>query len=790
MLKFLTFMNHLIVISPPLLRSHTMNPAIYVVLGLIPSVIAAAVVIYLINRRWLKRYENSINQVIKVIDCTAKLLFDEAESEVIKISDYKHQNKLSIAIELIKDRMAFLPEVVLEPNSDLILGYRDNPLDTQSQAGDHLGVHRSNGLVSKDVLSLCIRLIDTTSYDETESSDFIKTIFQHVRSAGGSIQHYEPGVVLITFGATAWLSNPVEAALQLSKNIISSMGKKYQLQCLITSGICLVGVLYITDEGNPRKTFSVSGQSIESARSIIYQKPCSITVLSHEASVHKFKQAAQLKLVEHWESTSGERLYEVIIGGNVAGNESGISSFRISMSGAHSHISLNPEEGYHAAADVDSELPANEENRLLSAAVAGSVTSKQSISKVPSSSIDSEQPPEEGQNRRSLTSYTGVTRLEPQRMRPCNDVAIPLPPEGGKGDLVEQASQHFQMGDWTTSEILLQQAIQNLGSGARETGSLRVRDILHGLAMIHESQGDWGASHPIREELLTLEKKRHPRKSTNSHAYAYLQAGVACEKLFKLTQSVKHHQDAMDIYESLGNIKGNVSAKINQGAAFVKMGMLNKAYPQLVNALELLKNTPDNTQLAEVLRLMHLVSVRRGDGIRARQYMEESLATCCIILPDQPNEISRAISQAQTMANFCGDFNKAASILRSIRVDSNLEDHITAYLICLEASYFVSSNRLREALNLYMEALPIRRRSIQATNHPLIIQVLISISHVFLALGDLHSAEVQLNDILGCPPYPKITEQTATEQTTSINQLQALIRIAKGSVTALPAVAP
>eukprot|EP01060_Flectonema_neradi_P031867 TRINITY_DN4945_c5_g1_i1.p1 TRINITY_DN4945_c5_g1~~TRINITY_DN4945_c5_g1_i1.p1 ORF type:complete len:765 (+),score=102.31 TRINITY_DN4945_c5_g1_i1:42-2297(+) len=748
-----------------------MEPALYLLIGLLPSLLLIVIIVFYMNQKWARKSEQQATELVSILDYAGKLSFDEAEALISKLRDHRYRNKLSKAIDSIKDRMGFLPDVVLEPNSDLILQCHDNPLETQSQAGDHLGFQRGNGLVNKEVLSLCIRLIDTTSYEEGETADFIKQIFQHVRAAGGSVHHYEPRMVLVTFGAIVWLSNPVEAALQLSRNVINTMGKKYQLHCLITSGICSAGVLSIPFEDCPRKAFHVSGQSIESARSIIYQKPQSITVLSSDAHLCKYKQTAQLKVVEHWESNDGEKLYEVLQNG-ITGNESGISSFRISMSGAHSNISLNPDEGYNAQTDMDTE-----ENRLLAPAVVGSFSSRQS-----SSRIENEQVPEENQNRLSITRLP-----EPQTDRPCNDVAIPLPPEGGKGDLVEQASQHFKLGDWTTAEILLQQALQKLGTGARESGTLRTRDILHGLAMIHESQGDWGAAHPIREELLTLERNRRPNKATNSQAYAALQAGVACEKLFKLTQAIKHHQDSMEIYEITKNVKGTISAKINQGAAYLKMGSMNKAYPQLVAALDLLRGEyPDNTQLAEVLRLMHLVTVRRGDGVRARQYMEESLATCCIIIPDQPNEVSRSIQQSQTMANLCGDYNKAASILQSTRADSNLEDHITTYLLCLEASYLVSANKLRDALNLYLEALTIRKRSIQAANHPLIIQTLISVSHVFLALGDLKSAEVHCNEATSCPLYPKITDQTAAEQATSLAQLQVLIRIANGSAKTLP----
>ncbi|KAJ9445206.1 hypothetical protein DIPPA_33272 [Diplonema papillatum] len=564
---------------------------------------------------------------------------------------------------------------------------------------------------------------------------FYEVILEASEQAGGLVHEFGGTTAFVAFGSAVWVSNPLAAAVAFAQNVQVAWkkhaGASEAVSSVVNAGKCRVGFVQQNQDQHQgrlcRRSFAVFGPPVDAARiALPFAASRGYTTVVCDSCASLARHVAHIKLAsDAWQGVSS--LHEVLgpAGSIITSAQSGVNSFQISIAtGGFSQ----------ATGDIDldaSRVLGLSDPKLTSPGAAGSPSHHES-----------------------------------------------------SGRLLDQATQFLAVGDLTTAGICLQQALDKLPASARPACSIEVRDILHGMCLIKEMQGDWNDVLATRGELLSMETTLHGGSPHPDVAAAEARLGITCEKLFKLKRAAAHHKRAIDIYQALGDVEGVLQGRINLGVTYIKEGALNVAFAPLNSALEQLRSMPGGSEklLAEVLYMLSVVYSRRKADKEARMLLEESAATGYLVLPDTPAVLHTSIAHAKACCE-AGMFDSAAKQLSSLRRTTSVDPLVSAFLLCQEAAVHVSGDSLNEASVLYAEALSIRQRVLSHPGHPLIQQCILCLAHIALALGDEKRSCELTTGLRKLPKYSRATAQITRELETAVAQLQQL-----QTLTATPSV--
>eukprot|EP00755_Sulcionema_specki_P022517 Sspe_Gene.76713::Locus_47934_Transcript_1_1_Confidence_1.000_Length_2746::g.76713::m.76713 len=546
-----------------------------------------------------------------------------------------------------------------------------SPISADLQPSPALRPMRTNDMLTRrQVCTMHVRAILNGALSEEICKEFISVVYDSAKGNGGAVHAFEPTLAVLTFGATTTpLSSPISSAISCGWQLLGNhllRRKQVQLHLALVYGVCVVGPL-----GIPRKmAFHVTGSAMDTGRQAV--ELCSrvgISFVCNEGATSKAKQVAQIRHIDDRQllGWDGGKLYEVLalhadrlLSTSITASSPALSAIRLSVGtgGVLSQIS-----GHQPLLDHPAETEP--------------LQTLQYVQEVFS-------------NPTSLNGDEGEFTAEKEE-------AIER--------LNAQAAECMAVGDSTTADIHLQQALKKAGQAAREAGEVVVVDSLHGLTIVREQQGDWPEALALREELLALERRRHNNQPHVDVAAALNQLGIVCEKLYQLPRAQELHTEALDILKKIpGKEALVIQSQVNLGIVCMKQGSLSRAANCLQSAIDLhrakLVKGEQDELLAEAQHCLAWVFTRRGDSTRARQSLEESLATGWVVLPDHAVVVSKNIQLAAELRKQ-GKVAQAQALLQQAEKVEKEEltgwDHVAALTLNNQANLEMAAGRVPEA---------------------------------------------------------------------------------------------
>lgn len=162
-----------------------------------------------------------------------------------------------------------------------------------------------------------------------------------------------------------------------------------------------------------------------------------------------------------------------------------------------------------------------------------------------------------------------------------------------------------------------------------------------------------------------------------------------------LDAAIHHREEALRLYERLGNLKGLCSALINYGQFYAMVGRFDRARPLLERGLTLARESEQRYEEVFALWSLGAALGHEGDGDAARRMLEEAMAAAKALGSTQ-----QVIESGLRLAEVCldlGNLDEAALLLDGLAAQQPPSMELQATVLRLQAWRLLEEARVDEA---------------------------------------------------------------------------------------------